>query len=158
MNFEKVQIVGSLLEKVGRSERGGFFFAIELTQSSTIATQPPLQPMREPLLDHLYLALAIFAEVGGTSALSASQGFSRLGPSAAAVVGLASAFYLVSLAMRTIPVGVAYATWAGAGVMLIALLGWLGFGRTPDRVGLLGLALIVAGVVLVNGFSNTGAR
>ena len=109
-------------------------------------------------MDRLYLVLAILAEVAGMSALGASQGFSRFAPSLAAVVGLASAFYFVSLAMRTIPVSVVYATWAGAGVTLIALVGWLGFGRAPDRIGLCGFALIVMGVVLVNGFSNTVAR
>src|SRR5690606_15383483 len=98
---------------------------------------------------------AIASEVVGTSALKASEGFTRLGPSLVTVAGYAVAFYFLSLTLATIPVGIAYAVWSGVGIVLIALVGLLWFGQTLDAPALLGLALIVAGVLTINLFSTT---
>lgn len=98
----------------------------------------------------LLLAGAIVAEVLGTTALKASEGFTRLGPSAIVVLGYALAFYLLSLTLRSIPVGVAYAIWSGLGTVLIALAGWWLFGQRLDSPALIGMALIVAGVLVMN--------
>lgn len=101
------------------------------------------------------LAIAIVAEVIGTSALKASEGFSRFWPSLIVVVGYAIAFYGLSLTLRTMPVGIAYAIWSGTGVVLISLFGWLVFGQKLDAAALFGLALIVAGVLIVNLLSKS---
>ena len=106
----------------------------------------------------ILLGLAIAAEVVGTSALKASEGFSKLWPSAIVVVSYGAAFYLLSLTLRTIPVGVAYAVWSGVGVVLIALIGWLVFGQRLDGAGLLGMGLIVAGVLVLNLLSKSSAH
>lgn len=98
----------------------------------------------------LLLAGAIVAEVVGTTALKASEGFTRLGPSAIVVLGYVLAFYLLSLTLRSIPVGVAYAIWSGLGTVLIALAGWWLFGQRLDSPALIGMALIVAGVLVMN--------
>jgi small multidrug resistance pump len=90
-----------------------------------------------------------------TSALKASAGFTRPLPSLVVVVGYGVAFYFLSLTLKTVPVGVAYAIWSGAGVALIALVGWAFLGQRLDAPALLGLALIVAGVVVINVFSKT---
>ncbi len=103
----------------------------------------------------IYLTVAIFSEVIATSALKATEGFSRLGPSLIVVAGYAAAFFFLSLTLRTIPVGIAYAVWAGAGVALIALIGWLFLGQNLDTPAIIGLALIVAGVVVINVFSRS---
>ncbi len=76
-------------------------------------------------MGYVWLAVAIVAEVIGTSALKAAEGFTRLGPSALVVAGYGTAFYFLSLVLRTIPIGIAYAIWSGAGVALIALIGWI---------------------------------
>ena len=95
------------------------------------------------------------AEVIATSALKASDGFTRLGPSLFVVVGYAVAFYFLSLTLRTMSVGVAYAIWCGAGIILIALIGWLVLGQKLDLPAILGMALIVAGVAVINLFSSS---
>jgi small multidrug resistance pump len=106
----------------------------------------------------LPLALAIVAEVVGTSALKASAGFSRLWPSLVVVVGYGAAFYFLSFALRQIPVGIAYAVWSGAGTVLITLIGVLAFRQKLDAAGVLGIALIVAGVLVLNLWSRSGAH
>lgn len=106
----------------------------------------------------LHLALAILSEVVATSALKASAGFTRLWPSVVVVAGYASAFYFLSLTLRTIPVGVAYAIWSGAGVALITLIAWLLYGQSLDLAALIGIGLIVAGVVVLNVFSKAAAH
>ncbi|MCE8039699.1 multidrug efflux SMR transporter [Halomonas sp. MCCC 1A11062] len=102
----------------------------------------------------VYLALAIVAEVVATSALKATHGFTRLGPSLVVVVGYAIAFYMLSLVLRTIPVGIAYAIWAGLGIVLVALVGIVVYGQRPDLPAVLGIGLIVAGVVVIQLFSR----
>lgn len=106
----------------------------------------------------IYLGIAIVSEVIGTSALNASAGFSRLWPSLVVVAGYAVAFYCLSLALKSIPVGIAYAIWSGVGVALIALVGWVIFGQALDAPAVIGIALIVAGVVVLNVFSRTSVH
>jgi len=103
----------------------------------------------------LFLFVAIFAEVIATSSLKASAGFSRLGPSLLAVAGYGVAFYCLSLTLRTIPVGVAYAIWSGVGIVLVTLIAWLIFGQKLDLPAVAGMALIIAGVVVLNLFSKS---
>ncbi|MFC2972753.1 DMT family transporter [Azotobacter bryophylli] len=106
----------------------------------------------------LFLFVAIFAEVIATSSLKASAGFSRLGPSLLAVAGYGVAFYCLSLTLRTIPVGVAYAIWSGVGIVLVTLIAWLIFGQKLDLPAVAGMALIIAGVVVLNLFSKSAVH
>lgn len=108
-----------------------------------------------PALSYFYLALSIVTEVIGTSALKASDTFTRLVPSLVTLIAYPVCFFFFALSLRTIPVGIAYALWAGLGMVLIALIGWLWFKQTLDGPALLGLGLIVAGVVIVNTFSQS---
>jgi len=103
----------------------------------------------------VYLGMAILAEVIATSALKASDGFSRFWPAAITVAGYAVAFYFLALTLRTLPVGIAYATWSGVGITLISLVGVFFFKQPLDAPALLGMALIIAGVVIMNVFSAT---
>jgi small multidrug resistance pump len=103
----------------------------------------------------LLLAIAIVAEVVGTSFLKASDGFTRLWPSVAVVTSYCIAFYFLALTLRTLPVGIAYAIWAGAGIALIALIGWAIFGQALDRPAVVGISLIVAGILVLQLFSNS---
>lgn len=102
----------------------------------------------------LYLSIAIVCEVIATSALSATDGFTRLAPPLLVIAGYAVAFYFLALTLRTMPVGVAYAIWSGAGVALIALIGWLALGQRLDSPAIVGLVLIVAGVLVIQLFSK----
>ncbi|MBW6393233.1 multidrug efflux SMR transporter [Halomonas sp. Y3S6] len=102
----------------------------------------------------VYLALAIVAEVVATSALKATDGFTRPGPSLLVVVGYALAFFMLSLVLRTIPVGIAYAIWAGLGIVLVALVGVLVYGQRPDTPAVVGIGLIITGVVVIQLFSR----
>lgn len=103
----------------------------------------------------VYLLLAIVAEVIATSALKASDSFTRLGPSLVVLVGYAAAFYLLSLTFRTMPVGVVYAIWSGVGIVLISLVGWVVFRQHLDTPAILGIGLIVAGVAIINLLSKS---
>jgi len=109
-------------------------------------------------MGYVYLAIAIVAEVVGTSALKSAAGFTRLVPSLVVVAGYGTAFFFLSLVLRTIPIGVAYAIWSGAGVALIALIGWLLYRQSLDAGALAGIALIVAGVVVIQLFSRSAAH
>lgn len=102
----------------------------------------------------LLLFLAIVAEVVATSFLKASEGFTRLLPSVIVVTGYAAAFFFLSLTLKSLSVGVAYAIWSGVGIVLIAAIGWLAFGQKLDMPALLGMAMIIAGVVVINVFSK----
>ncbi|MEF2072827.1 SMR family transporter [Consotaella aegiceratis] len=105
--------------------------------------------------NHLLLLAAIIAEVIATTALARSHSFSRLVPSLLAVLGYAVAFWLLSFPLRTMPTGIVYAIWSGLGIVLIALVGWLWSGQSLDFPAILGLALILAGVAVINLFSTT---
>ena len=107
---------------------------------------------------YLYLGIAIVAEVAATTALRASDGFTRLLPSIGVVIGYAIAFYCLALTLRTLPVGVAYAIWSGVGIVLVSLLGWLVYRQTLDAAALLGMGLIIAGVLVINLFSKTAGH
>ena len=104
------------------------------------------------------LAIAIVAEVVATSFLKASAGFTKPLPSLAVVAGYGLAFFFLSRTLDTIPVGVAYAVWSGAGVTLVAAIGWLFLGQKLDAAAILGMALIVSGVVVLNLFSKAAAH
>jgi small multidrug resistance pump len=105
-------------------------------------------------MNWLYLAVAIVLEVIATSALKASDGFTKLLPSLIVVVGYGAAFYTLSITLRTMPVGVVYAVWSGVGVVLITLVGWLFFNQELDLPAFIGIALIAAGVTVLNSFSK----
>jgi small multidrug resistance pump len=109
-------------------------------------------------MNWLHLSIAIVAEVIATSALKASDGFSRAGPALVVIAGYGVAFYFLSLALRGIPVGVAYAVWSGVGIVLISLIGWLAFGQTLDAAAVFGIGLIMAGVIVLNVFSRTSVH
>jgi small multidrug resistance pump len=103
----------------------------------------------------VFLSMAIVSEVIGTTALKASEGFTHLWPSAIVVIGYAVSFYFLSLTLRAMPVGVAYAIWSGVGVALIALISWVLFGQSLNLPGIIGISLIVAGVIVLNLFSTS---
>lgn len=107
---------------------------------------------------YLYLLVAIVAEVIATSALKASEGFTRVGPVALVVVGYGVAFYMLSLTLRTIPVGVAYAMWSGLGIVLISIAARVLFGQKLDAPALIGMALIIAGVLVMNLWSKSSTH
>mgnify|MGYP001241887959 CR=1 FL=1 len=106
----------------------------------------------------LILSIAIVAEVIGTSALKASEGFSRLWPSLLVLAGYATAFYCLSLTLKTIPVGIAYAIWSGAGIVLISAVGWVFYGQKLDAPALVGMGLIIAGVLVIQLLSQSQAH
>tara|TARA_R110002020_G_scaffold16586_10_gene58613 strand:- start:69 stop:401 length:333 start_codon:yes stop_codon:yes gene_type:complete len=106
----------------------------------------------------VFLAIAIVGEVIATSFLRASNGFSELWPSVVVVVGYAITFYFFSLALQSIPVGIAYAIWSGIGIVLIALIAYFAYGQTLDLPALLGMGLILAGVLVINLFSQASAH
>lgn len=107
---------------------------------------------------HLYLAGAIVLEVIGTAFLKQSNGFREILPSIVTAVSYAGAFYLLSLTLRAMPVGIVYAVWSGVGIVLIALVGWIAFKQTLDAPALIGMALIVAGVIVINTMSRSVAH
>ena len=109
-------------------------------------------------MPYVYLAISIIAEVIATSALKASDGFSKLWPSVLVVIGYGVAFHFLALALKSIPIGVVYAIWAGAGVSIVAIVGWLLFGQKLDAPAIIGMALIVTGVVVMQAFSKSAGH
>ncbi len=109
-------------------------------------------------LAYAYLGIAIVAEVVATSALKASAGFSQLIPSVLVIGGYALAFYMLSLVVEHIPVGIAYAVWAGVGVVLVALAGAVVYRQVPDLPTIIGMALIIAGVAIIHLYSSSVAH
>lgn len=110
------------------------------------------------MIAYLYLSIAIIAEVIATTALRAAEGFTVLWPSALSVAGYIVAFYFLSLTLKTMPVGIAYALWSGVGIVLISLAGWLIYKQLLDLPALLGMGLIMAGVIVINVFSKTAVH
>jgi small multidrug resistance pump len=106
-------------------------------------------------MNYVYLFAAIMSEVVATSALKAAEGFSRFWPSVIVIVGYGLAFYCLSLTVRTIPIGIAYAIWSGVGIVLISLVGLLLYRQPLDLPAVIGMALILAGVLIINVFSKT---
>lgn len=105
-------------------------------------------------MTYLYLAIAIIAEVTATSALKASAEFTKLVPSTIVVIGYIIAFYFMTLVLRVLPVGVTYAIWSGLGIVLVTIAGIVLYDQTPDFPAVLGMALIIAGVVVMHLFSK----
>ena len=108
-------------------------------------------------MNYLILAAAIVAEVAATTAMKTSDGFTKLGPSILTIVGYAIALYLLSLSLRTIPTGIAYAVWSGIGIVLIALIAWAFHGQKLDLPAAIGMAMIIGGVIVMNAFSKVEA-
>ena len=106
-------------------------------------------------MHYLYLLLAVAAETVGTSALQASQQFTRLGPSVVVVVAYGISFWLLALTLKYMPVGVVYALWSGLGIVFIALIGFWVFHQTLDLAAILGIALIILGIVVIQMFSSS---
>lgn len=106
----------------------------------------------------LYLSAAILFETIGTTALQASQQFTRAAPSALVVVSYAASFYLLSLTLKFMPVGIVYAIWSGLGICLIAAIAYVVFGQTLDLAAILGMAMIIGGIVVINLFSNSASH
>lgn len=107
---------------------------------------------------YFYLALAIIAEVIATSSLKASAEFTKLFPSLIVVTGYGIAFYLLTLVLRSIPIGITYAIWSGIGIILVAVVGAILYKQIPDLPAMIGMALIVAGVVIIHVFSKTAVH
>ncbi len=106
-------------------------------------------------MPYLLLFLAILSEVIGTTALKVSDGFTRPVPCAMVVIGYGFAFFFLSLVLKSIPVGVAYAIWSGVGIVLVSLIGYLYFQQALDMPALAGMGLIIAGILVMNLFSKT---
>lgn len=107
------------------------------------------------MIAYVYLGIAIIAEVIATTALRAADGFTQLWPSLISIVGYVVAFYFLSLTLRTMPVGIAYAIWSGVGIVLISLAGWLLYKQLLDLPAVVGMGLIMAGVIVINLFSKS---
>jgi len=107
---------------------------------------------------YLFLLGAIIFEMLATTALKSSEQFSKLMPSILCVLGYILAFYFLSLTLKTMPVGIAYAIWAGLGIVLISIVGIFAFKQIPDLPAIIGMILIVAGVLVINLFSKTASH
>ena len=103
----------------------------------------------------LALAIAIVAEVIGTTALKASNEFTRLWPSLIVVAGYGTAFYFMALSMRVLPVGIMYAIWSGMGIVLVSIIGWVVYRQVLDTPAIIGMGLIIAGAIVINVFSKS---
>lgn len=103
----------------------------------------------------LYLSIAIIGEVAATSALKSAAGFTQLWPSLLVVAGYVVAFYFLSLTLETIPVGLSYAIWSAVGIVIVSLVAWIIHGQNLDLAAMIGIALIIAGVVVINVFSKS---
>jgi len=109
-------------------------------------------------MTYLYLAIAILAEVIATSFLKSCECFTRVWPSVVVLVGYAFAFYFLSLTLRSLSVGIVYAIWSGAGIVLVSIIAWIFLGQKLDVPAIIGIALIVAGVAVINLFSKSVAH
>ena len=103
---------------------------------------------------YIHLTLAIVLEVIATSALKATNSFTRFWPSVAVVVGYCAAFYFVALTLRVIPIGITYAIWSGVGIILITIVAAIVYKQIPDIPAISGIVLIILGVVVINMFSK----
>lgn len=106
-------------------------------------------------MHYLLLLIAVMFETVGTAALQASQQFTRLWPTLGAIVAYAGAFYFLGMTLKFMPVGIVYALWSGLGIVFITIIGFIVFGQRLDTAALVGLAMIVAGIVVIQLFSNT---
>ncbi|MBZ4187902.1 DMT family transporter [Niabella beijingensis] len=108
--------------------------------------------------NYIFLLLAILFETIATSMLKTSEQFTKPVPSIVTILCYAGAFYFLSLTLKTIPVGIAYAIWSAVGIVLITLVGIFVFKQVPDLPAIIGLLLIIAGVIIINVFSKTSAH
>jgi small multidrug resistance pump len=106
-------------------------------------------------MTYFYLAIAIVTEVIGTSALKATEGFTKFWPSLIVVVGYAISIYYLTMVVKHMPIGVTYAIWSGTGVLLVAIIAAFWYKQFPDLAAIVGMALIVIGVIVINVFSKT---
>ena len=109
-------------------------------------------------MNYLMLAIAIVSEVCATTAMKQSNGFTRMPSTLVTVIGYAVAFYFLSLTLRTIPTGIAYAIWSGVGIVLITTAAWAFQGQKLDAAAVIGMGLIIAGVIVMNVFSNASGH
>lgn len=109
-------------------------------------------------LHYIYLFFAILTETIGTTALQASNQFTRFWPSVIVVVGYALSFYLLALTLKFMPVGIVYAIWSGLGIVLIAAIGYAVFGQRLDLPAILGLGMILVGILIIHLFSNSATH
>ena len=107
---------------------------------------------------YLFLLIAVMFETFGSSCLQASQQFTRFWPTVGVVFGFAGAFYFFTLVLKVLPLGITYAMWSGIGMVLIAGSGWLFFGQRLDWAAMAGIALIIAGILVINLFSNSASH
>lgn len=107
---------------------------------------------------YLLLLGAVICEVIATTALKLSEGFTRPLPLVVVAVGYGLSFFLLSLTLKTIPMGIAYGIWSGVGIVLISVIGWVWFRQGLDLAALIGLALILAGVLVINLFSASAGH
>ncbi|ADO42603.1 DMT family transporter [Ketogulonicigenium vulgare] len=107
---------------------------------------------------YITLIAAILFEIVATSALNASQQFTRLWPSVIVVIGYCASFYLLSMTLKVMPVGVVYAIWSGVGIVLVAGVGLVLFGQKLDLAAIIGISLILAGVLVINLFSSSSTH
>jgi small multidrug resistance pump len=108
-------------------------------------------------MPYIYLLIAILAEVIASTALRATKGFTELVPSLITVLGYAVSFYALSQTLNVFKLGIVYAIWSGIGMVLITFLGWVIYGQKMDWAALVGIALIIAGVVVIQLFSQQAA-
>ena len=109
-------------------------------------------------MHYLYLMAAVLAETIGTTALQASQQFTRLVPSVIVVIAYAVSFFLMSLTLKFMPVGIVYAIWSGLGIVLIAAIGFLVFGQRIDLPAIAGMAMIIGGILIIHLFSTSSGH
>lgn len=109
-------------------------------------------------MGYMYLAIAIVGEVIATSALKASEGFTKFWPSLLVIVGYCVAFYSLSLVLKTLPVGIAYSIWCGLGIVMISVVSAIIYKQVPDWPAVIGMSLIIAGVMVISLFSKTGGH
>ena len=107
---------------------------------------------------YVYLIIAVIFEAFGTSSLQASQQFTRLWPTLGVIFGFAGAFYFLTLTLKTMPIGIVYAIWSGLGIMLIAAIGYFWFKQAIDGPAIAGMGLIIAGIAVIQLFSNTATH
>ena len=106
-------------------------------------------------MHYFYLALAVLGEVIGTSFLKATEDFTKLWPSLIVVLGYGASFYFLTLSLKLIPVGIAYATWSGIGIVLVTVISIFLYKQVPDWPAIIGMAMIIGGVVIMQLFSKT---
>lgn len=147
------QLLNNATTGAVRPEKAG---AVRFRSWATATDAELLFPKERVVLNWFYLAGAIGCEIVATSALKAADGFTRPGPTLIVVLGYVSAFYCLSVALRSIPMGIAYAIWSGIGIVVISLVGLFAYRQKLDSAALVGIALIIAGTLVINLLSKAG--